>query len=184
MHCFTSEPRPLPGDAFYLGFAGSLGGSVLRFRVTTTEPGRHRDPPPDPSARRRGVVRRGVGHGAQVLRHDRRAEPGRRGRPAVPSCPRGLGSRRHSRLLVQGGDDPDSAGCSHLPGVAGNTDGNRGRSGRDHRRRSTPSGTGPKAWAGQTAWPGSLSCSATRRYWPAGTAKTCRLRPGTSSKTG
>jgi predicted phage baseplate assembly protein len=49
MKCFTSEPRPLPGDAFYLGFAGSLGGSALRFRVTTTSPagiGIHPQTPP------------------------------------------------------------------------------------------------------------------------------------------
>jgi predicted phage baseplate assembly protein len=49
MRCFTSEPRPLPGDAFYLGFAGSLGGMALRFRVTTTSPagiGIHPQAPP------------------------------------------------------------------------------------------------------------------------------------------
>jgi predicted phage baseplate assembly protein len=49
MKCFTSEPRPLPGDAFYLGFAGTLGGSALRFRVTTTSPagiGIHPQTPP------------------------------------------------------------------------------------------------------------------------------------------
>jgi predicted phage baseplate assembly protein len=49
MRCFTSEPRPVPGDAFYLGFAGSLGGSVVRFRVTTTSPagiGIHPQTPP------------------------------------------------------------------------------------------------------------------------------------------
>jgi predicted phage baseplate assembly protein len=38
LRCFTSEPVPLPGDAFYLGFAASLAGTVLRFRVTTTTP--------------------------------------------------------------------------------------------------------------------------------------------------
>jgi predicted phage baseplate assembly protein len=49
MRCFTTEPRPVPGDAFYLGFAGSLGGSALRFRLTTTSPagiGIHPQTPP------------------------------------------------------------------------------------------------------------------------------------------
>ncbi|HXW80904.1 MAG TPA: putative baseplate assembly protein, partial [Acidimicrobiales bacterium] len=38
LRCFTSEPAPLPGDALYLGFAASLAGAVVRFRVTTTTP--------------------------------------------------------------------------------------------------------------------------------------------------
>ncbi len=49
MRCFTSEPRPLPGDAFYFGFAASLGGTAVRFRNTTTSPagiGIHPQSPP------------------------------------------------------------------------------------------------------------------------------------------
>jgi predicted phage baseplate assembly protein len=38
LRCFTSEPVPLPGDAIYLGFAASLAGTAVRFRVTTSNP--------------------------------------------------------------------------------------------------------------------------------------------------
>jgi predicted phage baseplate assembly protein len=38
LRCFTSQPRPVPGDALYLGFGASLGGTALRLRVEATSP--------------------------------------------------------------------------------------------------------------------------------------------------
>jgi predicted phage baseplate assembly protein len=38
LRCFTSLPKPVPGDALYLGFAASLAGTVLRLRVKATCP--------------------------------------------------------------------------------------------------------------------------------------------------
>ncbi|HTW09802.1 MAG TPA: putative baseplate assembly protein [Acidimicrobiales bacterium] len=38
LHCFTSQPKPVPGDALYLGFAESLAGTVLNLRVSATSP--------------------------------------------------------------------------------------------------------------------------------------------------
>ncbi len=38
LRCFTSSPRPVPGDALYLGFAASLARTVLRLRVVATNP--------------------------------------------------------------------------------------------------------------------------------------------------
>ncbi len=38
LRCFTTEPKPAPGDALYLGFAESLAGTVLALRVTATSP--------------------------------------------------------------------------------------------------------------------------------------------------
>ena len=34
IRCFPSDPRPLPGDCFYLGFDASLAGQVLELTVT------------------------------------------------------------------------------------------------------------------------------------------------------
>jgi predicted phage baseplate assembly protein len=38
VRCFTSNPRPLPGDAMYLGFSASLARTALRLRVVATSP--------------------------------------------------------------------------------------------------------------------------------------------------
>ena len=118
MRCFTTEPRPVPGDAFYFGFAGSLAGSAVRFRITTTSPAGIGIHPQISSPHHRGVVGRGVGDGDQVLGHDRRAQPGRRGYFVVPACPRGIGAGRHPGLLDQGRTGADPAGRAQLPGIA------------------------------------------------------------------
>ena len=87
MRCFTTEPRPVPGDAFYLGFAGSLGGSALRFRLTTTSPagiGIHPQTPPLAVEAWSGEAWVTV---LRLFGHDGRAQPGRRGRLVVPTRP-------------------------------------------------------------------------------------------------
>ena len=38
LRCFTSQPRPTPGDALYLGFGSSLAGTVLSLRIGATSP--------------------------------------------------------------------------------------------------------------------------------------------------
>jgi predicted phage baseplate assembly protein len=48
--CFSSSPDPKPGDAFYLGFEGSLAGNVLRLDVGATIEGIGVDPRRPPLA--------------------------------------------------------------------------------------------------------------------------------------
>ena len=183
MKCFTSEPRPLPGDAFYFGFAGSLGGSALRFRVTTTSPagiGIHPQTPPL-------AVEAWSGEAwATVLKYsDTTGGLNRDGEvillfPRVHEALALGGTRAYWFRVVMMRTPPGAPTYQASPEIRTVTvDALGGTTTAEHSVLH-----GPKAWAVQTACPGSLSCYAIRRYWPAGTGNTCRLRPGIWCKTG